>query len=344
LPPAQNNSGLSRRLAAAGLLALPAIISSQTRAAARAITFAGYGGWFQSVFDPLILGAFRKAHPDIPVFYYPVGNSYQALTMLRGQRAQPSVSVALLASGVAARAGADGLLQSLDPDPASAAGSALMLDNLALGYNPTLITKPPRSWRALWNPGYGRRVVLQTPPDPLGLAITAVCAALFGAGDPKTSMDIAMTALEQLRPRVGLWDPIPDVYTAIAVGDAGMGPCWHARARAQAAMTPGRFAATIPDEGGPYLTTTVNLIKGSQQPEAARTLIAWLLGPQAQRLLVETMFYAPANPADIPAASLSQVGATPEMIGRRIDIDWIGITDARDRVTAAWRSHGLEAR
>ena len=42
-------------------------------------------------------------------------------------------------------------------------------------------------------------------------------------------------------------------------------------------MTPGRFAAIIPEEGGPYLTTTVNLVKGSQQPEAARTLIAWLL-------------------------------------------------------------------
>lgn len=323
-------------------------MSSRARAAARGITFAGYGGWFQSTFDPLILGAFRKAHPEITVFYYPVGNSYQALTMLRSQRDLPSVSVALLATGVAARANAEGLLQPLDastpPAPNEAVSPPLMLDTLALGYNPTMITRPPRSWRALWNPVYGRRVVLQTPPDPLGLAMTAVAAALFGAGDPKTSMDIAMTALEQLRPRVGLWDPIPDVYTAIAMGDAGLGPCWHARAQAQAAMTPDRFAAVIPDEGGPYLTTTVNLIKGTQQPEAARTLVAWLLGPQAQRLLVETMYYAPANPTDIPPASLSRVGATPAMMERRMDIDWVGITEARDRVTAAWRSHRLEAR
>jgi putative spermidine/putrescine transport system substrate-binding protein len=358
LPFIQSGPGLSRRrLGAAALIALPAIVSATARAAARSVTFAGYGGWFQSTFDPLILGAFRKAHPDIAVFYYPVGNSYQALSMLRAQRSFPSTSVALLETGVAARATAEGLLEPLDAGSMpvlkdlipratqpNVAGPALMLDNLALGYNPTLITQVPRSWRALWNPVYGRRVVLQTPPDPLGLAMTAAAAGLYGAGDPKTSMDIAMTALEQLLPRVGMWDPIPDVYTAIATGDAGLGPCWNARAQAQAAMTPGRFAAIIPDEGGPYLTTTVNLIKGSQQSEPARTLIAWLLGPEAQRLLVEAMFYAPVNTkADIPAAALSRVGATPVMIERRMEMDWIGITDARDQVTALWRSHGLDA-
>ena len=357
MPFTQSGSGIVRRqLIAAAALALPAIVSAPTRAAARGVTFAGYGGWFQSVFDPMILGAFRKAHPDIPVFYYPVGNSYQALSVLRAQRGFPTTGVALLETGIAARAMAEGLVEPLDAgsmpvlnDLVAGAispnlgGPALMLDNLALGYNPTLIAPPPRSWRALWNPVYGRRVVLQTPPDPLGLAITAVAAGLYGAGDPKTSMDIALTALTQLVPRVGAWDPIPDVYTAIADGDAGFGPCWNARAQAQAALTPHRFAAVIPDEGGPYLTTTVNLVKGAPQAEASRTLIAWLLGPEAQRLLVQTMFYEPVNTkADIPAAALSRVGATQAMIARRMEMDWIGITAARDQVTALWRSHGLE--
>ncbi len=356
LPLAQSGSGFRRRrLIAAAALALPAIVSARARAAARSVTLAGNGGWFQSVFDSVILEAFRKAHPDIAVFYYPVGNSYQALSVLRAQRGAPATAVALLASGIAARATAEGLLKPLDAasmpvlnDLAAGAvspniaGPALMLDNLALGYNPTLIAPPPRSWRALWNPVYGRRVALQTPPDPLGLAITAVAAGLYGAGDPKTSMDIALTALGQLVPRVGVWDPIPDVYTAIADGDAGLGPCWNARARAQAALTPQRFAVVIPDDGGPYLTTTVNLIDKAPREDAARILIAWLLGPDAQRLLVEAMFYQPVNiKADIPAAALARAGATRAMIARRMEMDWIGITAARDRVTALWRSHGL---
>lgn len=354
---AQSGSGLNRRrLGAAALLALPGIIPA--RAAARSVTLAGYGGWFQAVFDPVILGAFRKSHPGISVFYYPVGNSYQALSMLRAQRAFPATSVALLETGVAATATAEGLLEPLDPasmpvlkdlavppSAAKLAGPALMLDSLALGYNPTLIRGSPRSWRVLWNPVYGKKLVLQTPPDPLGLAITAVAAGLYGNGDPKTSMDIAMTALEQLAPRVGLWDPIPDVYTAIAVGDAGLGPCWNAHGQAQAALTPGRFVATLPDEGGPYLATTINMVKGTQQPEAARTLIEWLLGPDAQRLLAEVMFYAPVNSkADIPAPVLARVGATPAMVQRRMEMDWISITKARNVVTALWRSHLMDVR
>ena len=92
----------------------------------------------------------------------------------------------------------------------------------------------PRLWRDLWDPFYGRRIALQTPPDPAGLAMTAVAAALFGNGNPKTSLDIAMTALSQLGPLVALWDPYPDAPSAITGGDATIGPCWNARAQLQA--------------------------------------------------------------------------------------------------------------
>jgi putative spermidine/putrescine transport system substrate-binding protein len=352
LPP---GPGLTRRrLGACAVLALPAIITRPAKAA-RSLTFAGYGGWFQTAFDSLILEPFRKTHRDIGVFYYPAGNSFQTLTLLRGQRAFPSTDVVLLDSGVAAQATTDGLLEPLTPASLpvmkdlipqailpTSAGPALALNSLALGFNPGLITRPPHTWRDLWDPSYGRRIVLQTPPDPLGLAMTAVAAAMFGGGNAQTALDIAMNALSQLAPRVALWDPVPDVYTAITTGDAGMGPCWNARAQSQASQTPGRFTSNIPDEGSPYLTMTVNLVKGSPQSESARTLIAWLLSPEAQRLLTETMSYVPVNTkADIPAAALARAGATPSVAAKRIEMDWVSITAMRDQVTAAWRSRDL---
>jgi putative spermidine/putrescine transport system substrate-binding protein len=345
-----------RRLGALGL-ALPIVIA-RPAGAARSVTIAAVGGWFQTDFDGIVLAAFRKSHPDIGVFFYPVGNSFQTLALLRGQRQYPSTDVVLLEAGVATRATADGLLETLKPDAMpvlndlipqalipNVAGPALMLDSLAMGYSPAQVTRPPQSWRNLWDTAYGSRIALQTPPDPVALAMTAVAGALFGGGELLRSLEVGLTALAQLAPRVVLWDPVPDIYTAIAVGDAGIGPGWNARAQNQAALTPGRFAASIPEEGSPVMATSINLVKGAPQTAAARTLIAWLLGPEAQRLLAEAMFYAPVNPkAGISDASLARVGATPAMVARRMEMDWVVVDAIRDQITREWRKRNLAGR
>jgi putative spermidine/putrescine transport system substrate-binding protein len=343
-----------RRLGTLAVLGAPAVITRPLQAA-RGVTIAGYGGWFQDSFDPMVLEPFRKAHPGIEVFYYPMGNSFQMLALLRGQRAFPSTDVVLMETAVAARATSEGLLDPLSPVTMpvmkdlipqailpAVAGPALMLDTLALGYNPTQLATAPRTWRDLWDTAYGQRIALQTPPDPLGLAITSVAATLYGGSDLLRSLEVGMTALSELASRVALWDPVPDIYTAIALGDASIGPGWNARAQNQAARTPGRFAANIPEEGSPVMVTTVNLVKGSPRPDAARVLIAWLLGSDAQRLLTEAMFFAPVNArADIPVVSLARVGATPAMAARRMEMDWVAITSIRDQITAEWRRRKL---
>lgn len=332
--------------------------ATRTANAARGVTIAATGGWFQTDFDAIVLAAFRKTHPDIPVFFYPVGNSFQTLALLRSQRQYPSVDVVLLESGVATRATADGLLDALQPDTMpvlsdlvrqaiipNVAGPALFFDSLATAYSPAQIGRPPKSWRNLWDPAFGQRIALQTPPDPVALAMTAVAGRLFGGGELLRSLEVGLVALAQLAPRVVLWDPVPDIYTAIAVGDAGIGPGWNARAQNQAALTPGRFAAAIPEEGSPVMVTSINLVKNAPQPAAARALISWLLGPEAQRLLAEAMFYAPVNAkADISTASLARVGATPAMVAKRMDMDWVVVDAIRDQITREWRRRNLAGR
>jgi ABC-type thiamine transport system substrate-binding protein len=203
------------------LLALPAIITRSAQAA-RSITFAGYGNWFQTAFDRSILEPFRKAHRDITVFYYPVGDSFQGLTMLRDQRARPSTDIVLLETGMAARAHTEGLLDPLDPG--------------------------------------------------------------------------ALPVMKDLIPQ-----------------------------------------ATRPGLAGPALMLN-SLVKGSPQAEAAKTLIAWLLAPEAQRLLAQSMAYAPVNTkADLPPSVLARAGATPAMAARRMEMDWVSIAAMSDQITAVWR-------
>lgn len=354
----QNRSVISRRRLAA-LLAMPAIVGRSAdvsgAGAPRKVTIAGITGWFQVPFDSIVLAAFRQAHRDIEVSYLPVGDAFQTLAFLRRQRASPPADVVLLEAGVAATATAEGLLTPLTVETmpvlkdlipqaiiANCAGPGLLMDSLALGYGPNSITQVPRYWRNLWDPAFGSRIALQVPPDPLGLATTALAGRLFGGADMLHGLELGIIALEQLAPRVVLWDPEPDIYKAVARGEAGIGPGWNAPARAQAALTPGQFAVTLPNEGSPTMVRTVNLVKNCHQPEAARTLIAWLLGPEAQRLLTEGMFFAPVNTkADMPRASLERVGATPEMVARRMPMDWVVIDGIRDQISEAWRKQNL---
>ena len=344
-----------RHLAASTLLALPAAVARPARAARSSITIAGGGGWFQTAFEASVLGVFRKAHPDIAVFYYPVGNAFQALRLLREQRASPSIDVVLLEPGVATRATTEGLFVPLDTTTIPVindlipqavmpgiAGPALALDSLVLGYSSARVAQAPRTWRALWDTSYGRRIALATPPDPAALALTAVAGGLFGGGSPSQTLQDALTALTQLAPRVALWDPVPDVYSAIAAGNADIGPGWNARAQAQAARTPGRFAATIPDDGSPVLATTINLVQGRPDQTSARTLIAWLLSPDAQRVLTESLYFAPVNTrTDISPASLARAGASPAIIARRKQMDWFAVDTIRMQIAAEWRKRNL---
>lgn len=355
MPRQRPHPTLTRRHFAAGtLLAMPALIARSARAA-REVTIVGVGGWFQSAFDTRVLGAFRKTHPDIAVFFYPLGNAYQVLGLLRGQAAAPNSDIALVETGVAARATTEGLFTPLDAAAMPVirdlipqavvpgiAGPALMLDSLALGYDPARVTRPPQTWRNLWDPSYGPRIALQTPPDSAALALTAVAGGLFGGGGPARSLEAGLTALAQLAPRVVLWDPRPDVYSAIASGDADIGPGWNAQAQNQAAQTPARFAAAVPGDGSPVVATTINLVKGAPQQAAARTLIAWLLGPEAQKLLTNALYFAPVNTnAGIAPGSLARAGAAPAQVAHRKDINWEAAAAIRNQIAAAWRGRNL---
>ncbi|HEX4365445.1 MAG TPA: extracellular solute-binding protein [Rhodopila sp.] len=333
---------------------MPALIARPARAA-REVTIVGVGGWFQSAFDTRVLGAFRKTHPDVAVFFYPLGNAYQVLGLLRGQAAAPNSDIALVEAGVAARATTEGLFVPLDTATMPViknlipqavmpgiAGPAVMIDSLALGYNPAKVTRPPQTWRNLWDPSFGPRIALQTPPDPAALALTAVAGGLFGGGGPAQSLGAGLTALTQLAPRVVLWDPAPDVASAIAAGDADIGPGWNAQSQNQAAQTPARLAAAVPADGSPVVATTINLVKGAPQAAAARTLIAWLLGPEAQKLLADALYFAPVNPnADISAASLARAGAAPAQVAHRKVINWEAADAIRGQIAAAWRARNL---
>lgn len=321
---------------------------------ARTITLGAFGGWLQAGLEQAVLVPFRKANPAWNVFVYPAATSLQLLNILAEQRLMPSMDLVLLDIAAARQASAANLLERISPDtmpvlkelsqaalPDGTAAPIMAWDSLAIGYNRALVRTPPASWLGLWNGAYAR-IAVQTPPDQAGLAFTQAASTAFGGHGDLDSLNVGLNALEALAPRVSLWNPRAGVITAVALGDAAIGPVWNGGAQAQAAKTPDRFGVILPGEGTPALPLTVGLVRNAPRTEGARALFAWILGREAQTAMTEAMALAPANASANPSpAALLRANATQDQVRRRMAIDWPVMTQIRDQLAAEWRRRNL---
>lgn len=99
----------------------------------------------------------------------------------------------------------------------------------------------------------------------------------------------------------------------------------------------GRLGVVFPAEGTLSRVTTVNLVKGSRQPEAARQFITWLLGTESQRTVVETMFLGPVNAkTKYMEGALQRTANTPERAACAMPVDWVTVSAMREAIVRRW--------
>jgi ABC-type Fe3+ transport system substrate-binding protein len=100
----------------------------------------------------------------------------------------------------------------------------------------------------------------------------------------------------------------------------------------------GRLGVVFPDEGTISRVTTVNLVKGARQPEAARLFIAHLLSAEAQKAMVQQMYLGPVNArARYVQTSLSRTANTPARAASAMPVDWVFVEAMREPIVRAWR-------
>jgi putative spermidine/putrescine transport system substrate-binding protein len=339
-----------RRLLTASIgLAMPCIRSAA--AGRRSITLAASGGLFQELYEPGIVEPFGQMHPDIGVFYYAVPSSAQTLALLRRQRDQPAIDVVLLDLATARTATEEGLLETLPPASSmpvlaelapgatfsGIAGPALYTEPLVMLFDAAR-ARPAPIWKALWAGMDERSIAIPAPPDSIGIAFALVAGRLFGGGNEPRAVANGITAIYDLAHQVISWDPRPDVYNFIGEGNAKIGVGWNMPAQVYSDRLSGRLGVIFPDEGTLSRVTTVNLVKGSRQPDAARVLIAHLLGTDAQRTMVEQMFLGPVNAhARYNEAALSRTANTRERTARAMPVDWVAVNAIREGIIRRWR-------
>jgi len=215
-----------RRLLTASMLSMPALRTAV--AARRSLTFAGFGGLFQEIYEPAILDPFtQQSRGDISVFYQAAPSSAQSLATLRRQRERPEIDVVLLDLPNARIATEEGLVEPLAPGPMPVlaelapsaklpgiAGPALFTEPLVILFDAATM-RPPPSWKSLWSGFDERSIAIPAPPESVGIAFTIVAGRIFSSGNEQQVAEDGITAINELSPHILTWDPRPDVYHVV---------------------------------------------------------------------------------------------------------------------------------
>lgn len=314
------------------------------------VTVMFYSGVVEDNYTQAVIEPFMEKYPNIEVEYVPGESASQMLGVLRGEKSDPATDVAMFDISVAETANKEGIFTPLDPQRVPNMqdvsergqvqgnyGPAVTFDNLVLLYNTDEVPQAPTSWNALWDPNVAGEVVMDAAPDIQGLSLMMILNRMAGA-DYEQTVQPAVNRLATLSPKVQTWAPNPDTYTMITNASASMGIGWNARAQFYSDQSGGQLGVAIPEEGSVFQTNTINLVKGSDSPQAAQTFINYALSPQAQEAFAEQMFYAPTNTqAKLSPEVAARTATTPERLAKIIDVDWSYVASHNDPWTDLWR-------
>ena len=182
----------------------------------------------------------------------------------------------------------------------------------------------PRRLQDLADPRLAGRQALASFGTGLGPATAAALALAHGDQSALGFLDL----VARNRPRLAASDE--EVRVLVAGGAAGFGLTGSEEAAAGAASA-AALEVVYPDQDGTgcvVLPTAVALTRRGASSEAARALLAWMAGPEAERLLVaRAPGYLPLR-GGVPVP----IGARPVDNLRSLTLDWDGLATARRRL------------
>lgn len=298
------------------------------------VTVTGFFGPFQDRFTALVIKPFEKKYPGITVTYKPVKNSAEALGLLRLQRQQPTINVAIVDISAALMANKEKVFAALDqklvPNQNSIPswgrlpnnmGVALTTDSLAMLYNPTLVKTPPVAWKDLWKPEFKNKLALPIA-DTRGVVWIPILDRMAGK-DYKTDINPAIEQLKKLAPSVQTWAPTPDVYTSVRSGTTPIAVAFNARGQYTHDLGQGNVQVVIPSEGTVSQINTINLVANTPNAEAAQTFINYALSAESQKAFSEGSFYGPTNKqVKLSPAAYQRIYGNADIQKRTIQLDW----------------------
>jgi len=186
------------------------------------------------------------------------------------------------------------------------------------------------SWKELWDRKYdGARGGYVIPVNSLGQCFLMMCGTLFGRG--QTDLDAAYAALEKLKP-IKLVDFTGAMEKMLLSGEVGLAVIHDSGIyRYDGQNQPIDFVA--PSEGVLSLEQVLTITPGSKVKELANAYVNYMLRPDVQKRLAETVWYSPANKTvKLDAKYDAKLLTTPDKVSKLIQVDWKWYNERKDEI------------
>ena len=335
-------TALAACAAAVAALAAPAAARAQQE-----LTVIVYGGSFEEGWKRAVIEPFQRANPDVRV-RIATGLTMQTAALMRAQRDDVRVDVAMMDEVGAAQANAENLFEPLSPatvpnvealypqfrvpgDPYT----KFMYVSQVIAYDRGRIRTPPTSFRDLWRPEYRNRVAIPGIDTSHGVMLLLMAAQMNGGGE--RNIDPGFVALRQLAPSlVTFWNQHAQVSQMFTQGDIWI-TTWTSD-RAQGLIdSGGNIGWVIPQEGAQIIDSTIGVARGTRRLDAARRYVNFVLGEEAQAANARHTYLVPVNRnVRLPEEVARKLPAGEETLRRLVTADWNHINTQRPQWTDRW--------
>lgn len=210
------------------------------------------------------------------------------------------------------------------------AGICIFTSAIGLGMRTDKGYTNVNSWKELWDAKYnGVRGGYVIPVNSLGQAFVMMCGTLYGKG--QADLDAAYAALEKLKP-IKLVDFTGAMEKLFLSGEVGLGVIHDSGIyRYDGQNQPIGFVT--PSEGVLSLEQVLTLTPGSKMKELANAYVNYMLRPEVQKRLAETVWYSPANKhVKLDAKYDAKLLTTPEKVAKLIQVDWKWYNAQKDAI------------
>jgi putative spermidine/putrescine transport system substrate-binding protein len=266
----------------------------------------------------------------------------QRTTKLFAEKDAPSIDVALVTPGDAAKLAQNGVTAPPNPNlpnmanlyPSAHSDYGYVSNYLTIGlfYNPTK-TSAPTSWLDLWDAKYKGKVGLSTWPESPAVVELMMAARLHGGSDD--NLDPGFQALQQLLP-VKFYSQTPNLEPLVAQGDVVIGAeNYGVIKQLKDKGLPIEWAT--PKEGAAFDTNFMVITKGSKNKAAAEKFADFFLGPDVQLAYMRARAYGTVNKSvTIPPELQGQVHPTADEEKSLIPIPWDKFSARDQEISEQW--------
>lgn len=318
------------------------------------ITLSAYSGIFQDKYMEAVVKPFEAKFPNVKVNYFASNASSAILGNLRSQASDPQTDVVIFDVSTSLIGDKEELLAPLStaevPNLADLVpqaivkegyGPAVTFDNLVISYATDAFPTPPTSLEVLWDKKYAGKLAVTSMPSILGSGLMVMTSAMLGE-DYTKSVKKAAAKLAEMAPGVQTFDPKPDSYTLVINGTDVLATGWNARAQYYHDQSGGKLGVMLPKEGSILQINTINLVKGSKNPEAAKAFINYALSPEAQAAFTEAMFYAPVN-SKAQVSEIAKQRTVAGQLDKMLPLDWGWAATKSDEWNQIWKRQIISA-